>query len=135
MEGQLYLLTYGNESRGGAWRAEDDQFHIAALEFLRGRKNETWRNLVNISRSRLARLEGFLLGAVVSGRGRLFCFRINGRSALGLQPAGPNVISVSELSRFISSPVFELLTSAPATLTARVCFLPLQLPKPCRMIY
>lgn len=103
----------------------------------RGRKNETWRNLVNISRSRLARLEGFLLGAVVSGRGRLFCFRINGRSALGLQPAGPNVISVSELSHFIydSSPVFELLTSSPATLTARVCFLPLQLPKPCRMIY
>lgn len=25
-----------------------NQFHIAALEFLRGRKNETWRNLVII---------------------------------------------------------------------------------------
>lgn len=46
MEGQLYLLTYGNESRGGAWRAEDDQFHIAALEFLR-----PWKEKRDVAKS------------------------------------------------------------------------------------
>lgn len=50
VEGQLYFLTYVNEYRGGPWAKKHtlNQFHIAAPEFLRGRKNETWRNLVNI---------------------------------------------------------------------------------------
>lgn len=50
VKGQLYLLTYVNEYRGGPWAKKHtlNQFHIAAPEFLRGRKNETWRNLVII---------------------------------------------------------------------------------------
>lgn len=39
VEGQLYLLTYANECRGGPWAKNTlNQFHVAAPEFLRGRE-------------------------------------------------------------------------------------------------